>query len=305
MSRAADMSRLTAELTRSARECLSVVDACRGKTQRAVRAMTDQRQAMAGAQRRTLQERHAQLAGVTANFLRQTAQTRRATASAQLHDLQRGHAQLAGDTAGFLRQTDKTRRTTANAQRHDLQQGHAQLASDSASFLRQTGAARLDMANAQRGSLLRGHVQLTSDTARLLQGFSADLGLVQADSARAGGTWRNFASVMRAVRSHQPAPPARGRAPASKTAPITAPPAVVAPEPSLTPVASEAAPAAASLPRDEEVFAYLANHPDGLRLVEIEEHFRTPRIRLAVILNRLIDANKARRDDERRVYFAS
>ncbi len=69
-------------------------------------------------------------------------------------------------------------------------------------------------------------------------------------------------------------------------------------------MAAEAAPAAA-LPLDEEVFSYLADHPDGLRLIEMEEHFRSPRIRLAVILNRLIDANKARRDDERRVYFAT
>ena len=271
MSRAADMSRLTAELARSARECRSFVEASRNETQQAVRTMTNQRHAMANDQRRTLQQ---------------------------------GHAQLAGDTAGFLRQTNKTRRATANAQLHDLHQGHAQLAADTAGFLHQTATARRDMAHTQRSSLRQGHAQLTVDTARLIQGFSADLGLLQADSARAGRTWRNFAAVMRAMRSHQPAPSARGRAPAPRTAPVAAHPAVVAPEPALTPVASEAAPAA-SLPRDEEVFAYLANHPDGLRLIEMEEHFRTPRIRLAVILNRLIDANKARRDGERRIYFAS
>ena len=50
------------------------------------------------------------------------------------------------------------------------------------------------------------------------------------------------------------------------------------------------------------VFAYLANHPDGVKLTELEEEFDTARIQIARVIRNLIEDNKV----EKRglLYFA-
>jgi len=64
--------------------------------------------------------------------------------------------------------------------------------------------------------------------------------------------------------------------------------------------ATEITPEAAAL-RDQ-IFEYLANHPDGTKLVELEEEFGIARIQLAKVVRSLIDENKV----EKRglLYFA-
>lgn len=52
----------------------------------------------------------------------------------------------------------------------------------------------------------------------------------------------------------------------------------------------------------DEVFAYLANHPDGTKLTELEEEFRLARIQIARILRVLMDNNKVEKRDL--LYFA-
>jgi hypothetical protein len=56
-------------------------------------------------------------------------------------------------------------------------------------------------------------------------------------------------------------------------------------------------------PSDEEVLGYLSDHPEGLRLGEIAAFFDAPRRAFGDILNRLVDQDKARRDDERKIYL--
>lgn len=53
------------------------------------------------------------------------------------------------------------------------------------------------------------------------------------------------------------------------------------------------------------VFRYLANHPDGVKLTELEAHFGTPRIVLARILSKMIADNRVRKDEKTRRYFAA
>jgi len=50
------------------------------------------------------------------------------------------------------------------------------------------------------------------------------------------------------------------------------------------------------------VFAYLANHPDGTKLVEMEEEFGIARIQVAGIVRALIDDNKV--EKRNLLYFA-
>ena len=52
----------------------------------------------------------------------------------------------------------------------------------------------------------------------------------------------------------------------------------------------------------DRVFEYLANHPDGTRLVEVEQEFGLARIQMAKMLGNLIDDNKVEKRDM--LYFA-
>jgi len=52
----------------------------------------------------------------------------------------------------------------------------------------------------------------------------------------------------------------------------------------------------------DQAFEYLANHPDGTRLVEMEQEFGLARIKIARVLRNLIDENKVEKRDM--LYFA-
>ena len=56
-------------------------------------------------------------------------------------------------------------------------------------------------------------------------------------------------------------------------------------------------------PSEDEVAGYLSEHPEGLRLGEVEAFFDAPREELGDIMNRLVDENRVRRDEEHRLYF--
>ena len=55
-------------------------------------------------------------------------------------------------------------------------------------------------------------------------------------------------------------------------------------------------------PTEEEIFAYLEAHPDGVRLGELEAYFGAERTELQGILNRLVQEDVAVLDPERMVY---
>ena len=51
-----------------------------------------------------------------------------------------------------------------------------------------------------------------------------------------------------------------------------------------------------------QVFEYLANHPDGIRLVELEQEFGVARIKMARLLKDLMNENKVEKQEL--LYFA-
>ena len=57
------------------------------------------------------------------------------------------------------------------------------------------------------------------------------------------------------------------------------------------------------IPSEDEVAGYLSDHPEGLRMGEMEAFFNAPRQELGPIVNRLVDDDRARRDEELRMYF--
>jgi len=52
----------------------------------------------------------------------------------------------------------------------------------------------------------------------------------------------------------------------------------------------------------DQVFEYLANHPDGTRLVELEGEFGIARIQIAKVVRNLINENKVEKRGS--LYFA-
>ena len=59
------------------------------------------------------------------------------------------------------------------------------------------------------------------------------------------------------------------------------------------------------LPSPDDVLGYLSDHPEGLRLGEMEAYFNVPRRELAGVVNELVEDDRVRRDEEHQLYFAA
>lgn len=57
-------------------------------------------------------------------------------------------------------------------------------------------------------------------------------------------------------------------------------------------------------PDKEEIFAYLEDHPEGLRLGEMESYFDVPRHEIAEVVEELVEDERVQRDDEQKLYYA-
>jgi gas vesicle structural protein len=57
-------------------------------------------------------------------------------------------------------------------------------------------------------------------------------------------------------------------------------------------------------PDREEIFAYLEDHPEGLRLGEMESYFDVPRHEIAEVVDELVQDERVQRDDDQKLYYA-
>ncbi len=57
------------------------------------------------------------------------------------------------------------------------------------------------------------------------------------------------------------------------------------------------------LPSPDEVAGYLEDHPEGVRLGDLQAYFDAPRQELSETLDDLVEDNRARLDEQRRVYL--
>jgi gas vesicle structural protein len=53
----------------------------------------------------------------------------------------------------------------------------------------------------------------------------------------------------------------------------------------------------------DDVEAYLADHPEGVRMGDLQAYFDAPRSEISDALNQLVDEHRARLDEERRLYL--
>ena len=59
------------------------------------------------------------------------------------------------------------------------------------------------------------------------------------------------------------------------------------------------------LPSGDDLLGYLSDHPEGLRLGEMEAYFDAPRRELAEVVNELVDDDRVRLDEDHQLYFAA
>jgi hypothetical protein len=57
------------------------------------------------------------------------------------------------------------------------------------------------------------------------------------------------------------------------------------------------------IPSADDVYGYLADRQEGVRLGEMSAYFDAPRRELSRVVNELVDDGRARQDEEQRLYF--
>lgn len=237
------------------------------------------------------------------------------------HTMQRVHAtRLASEAAlsAEMRAIGHARASLAARQRQQLAHSRADLARQTAGLVAHARAGRQATAASLKEGLAAHRSTLHAEVARDLDQFAAQRDGLARDLRAFGQTWKAFTQTMHAARgglaprtpASQPAPPAPSPEPTRPTPASQPPPPAPSPEPTqptsaVRPGSTEEESLASSTLSTDEIFSFLADHPDGVRLVEMEAHFGVPRIRLAVAVNRLIEENRAFKDDERKLYFAS
>jgi len=224
---------------------------------------------------------------------------------AQLQGLDRAHNAMAqelraelGKVKPALDQAGAARKREEAQRAKELAQGVAQRKVGVKAQLQGLGRAHQAMAQRQRTALNQGRATLARDVAVLRKGY-------RDEQAGARAAWQQLGATMPATRGGAVAVPA---APAPAPAPVVVvappPPAVIEAPPEQEAVATveigELTPELAAL-RDR-VFAYVADHPDGVRLVEIEGTFKLNRLESSRVVRSLIEEGKAKRED--RLYFA-
>ena len=165
--------------------------------------------------------------------------------------------------------------TSRELRKEDLKQ----MQEDTRNFLIQTGSELKDMSTRLKADLAREETDRVKQAQIMIRervtAVDELLGEVKAERGKAAAAWLELANVMQAE-------------PAKKEAMAKAEPVEMA-TPETTAL-------------NDQVFAYLADHPDGTRMTELEEEFGVARIKMARLLKELMDENKAEKRDM--LYFA-
>jgi phage gp16-like protein len=217
----------------------------------------------------------------------------------QLGELGRNHQSMARQMRGALAQGRSELRATVNAQLHGLDQGHTALAKAEArrqgevhTWLKEVDQAHLGMATGLRDSLVRGRDQLCQAEAQRQAAVQALMKHVAAERAAGRKEWESLVHTRAAKRN--------GAAAVSE--------APVRPRPAAEEEEAVARAGVGSVTEElrtlgDRVFKYLANHPDGARLTEIEREFGLGRLQAGRVMRHLMDEGKAEKRDL--CYFAT
>jgi chaperonin cofactor prefoldin len=201
-----------------------------------------------------------------------------------------------------LEELNSTRGAMSTRLKADLARGVADRRSDLGAMLKgfdvelkELDRTRGAMSKKLKADLTRGVADRKGDVGAMRKGFDAELKEVRTVLAGGRDEWQKLTATMQAkigVLVVEVKPP-KAIAPL-QVEEVTEEEAVARAE------VAEVTPEIAAL-RDR-VFEYLANHPDGTRLVELEKEFGLPRIKAARVIRTLTDENKVGKRGS--LYFA-
>jgi len=204
-----------------------------------------------------------------------TAARQHETLAADRIERQQLVAGMIAEIQALLKQIALDNDTTAAELRATLSHDHQSRSVATASFMAAVNANRQSMAETLANRLDAFQGTLEAQVSSSLNGFAAGRADLHHSLAEMAQVWREFATAM------------RGRTVAAQ------------PEP------AEPAPPAANPPVEdvtERLLAYLAQHADGVKLVDIEPEFGLSRLQLGKHLRGLIDSGKVFKDPESLVY---
>ena len=223
--------------------------------------------------------------------LRDVHSAHQAMAKRQRASLTRGHADLVkvearrkSDVIDWIKDVASAHQAMAKRQRTGLAKARAGLAQDVGVWIKDVASAHQAMAKRQRTSLAKARAGLVQWETRRKSDVGAWIREVAADHAGAAREWQGMVATMRA--------PEADAAPVVKAPPRKAPASrAAAEEKGAEPVSLR-----------DRVFGYLAGHPDGARLTEMEREFESGRFPMIKALRGLTDEGKV--EKRANLYFA-
>ncbi|MBI2919100.1 MAG: hypothetical protein HYY01_14080 [Chloroflexi bacterium] len=222
-------------------------------------------------------------------------------------ELRQGEAQRSSNVSSWIAQTasdrqamGQTQRANLGKARSDLAQGEQRRSAATHSWLQAVAAAQQTMANQQRSSLAktrsdlaRTRSELARNEARRSGEANGWLGKIATSRAAGHAEWRRMEEALHAKKLQGAVAPAPPAAPP--------PPEALSEEEAIARVqVGQMTPEFANL--RSRAFDYLANRPDGTRLVEMEQALGVSRIHMARVVGSLMDEGKAEKRDL--LYFA-
>jgi small-conductance mechanosensitive channel len=189
--------------------------------------------------------------------------------------------------------------------RANLSKGHADLGASVASQLQELDRAHSAMARQQQERLAKVHGDLDRAEARRKASVKSWMEEVAGAHAAAREEWQNLTATMQAKRAGvavaEALPEVAPPPPAVEEAVPAAPVAEAAEEEEEAAEVGEVTEELASLGR--RFFEYLANHPAGTRLTELEHGFGLGRFQAARVIRHLMNEGKAKKQGL--LYFAT
>ena len=222
-----------------------------------------------------------------------------ASVSAQLKGYDQAHAAMSRELRADLAKVAPDLRQTEAQRERESQQEIAQRKSDVNAQLKGYDQAHAAMSRQQRADLAKGHADLRTSGSALLQelhqghtdltnSVNTQLKGYQDEQAGAREEWRRMAATMAAKRTGTTAV-------AERPAPTAAPAEEAAEEGTEEGDAKSGELGNGDLV--DQVFAHLAEHPDGTRLTALESEFGVSRFEMARLVRELTDGGKVEKRD--------
>jgi len=238
--------------------------------------------------------------------LAKSVATRKAAVSSRLKELDTTHAamsrELKADLAKVrpaLEKEDNTRQSEAREFMGEIGRAVAQGKAAVKAQLEEFGRTHASMSRELKADLAKVRPALEKEDRKRqseAREFMGELGKAVAEGkAATQALLRNFGEVQAGARDEWQKMTATMQ---SKRGGVAV--AVKPPIEEIAAGAAEITPETAAL--REQVFEYLANHPDGTKLAELAEEFGIARIQIAKVVRNLMDENKVEKRDL--LYFA-